>query len=548
MKLVKLFLVLHLLHTGQVQLAAENYRHSDSEWVLAKNTPSTAIKTNKLKQSLENDNLDSLGAVIYPGEDEERFRKWIIEILGKKDPAELGKLVTNAQWLFQSDKMLSLPIVQYLENLYTDMNTSILIEEADTLKIYLGNLDSNKILHNRFLITHSAGSTNLREYSSPYISDNLSLLGQAMHKAKNLHNTFIEGNGIIPRIHVKKHDSLITVHILPIASSDSIAIGGGLKTLFTLNMDSTLESIQLHLGYEIYPADTTRPFQYKTSTIERKWTEIDLAQYLLAQQKLKPSKTPAEDYNSVILKYIQENFVELINTIDSLKYFNGFQSDLMMKINDINIAKIGISNQIQTATDILSIQSRPLAHSNAPMLKPIIDTLKARLGKTQSLIEKNLKSLTHDKTLAELELFSNVWITKTPKEYSFVLKRKCFCSATFAGPFVVTIKDKEVIEVKHMKINQQKHKKKLNRIGGKNKFSIITHFGSFSLDGIIRETKSFINMHKPFIVEIDYNEIYGYPDKIKFDPNVFIQGDELTITVGELNIPSGSREKKSITK
>ena len=100
---------------------------------------------------------------------------------------------------------------------------------------------------------------------------------------------------------------------------------------------------------------------------------------------------------------------------------------------------------------------------------------------------------------------------------NFVLKRKCFCSAAFAGPFEVSINKREVKDIKHLKIDVSTSKKRINSIGAKNRFSVITHFGSYNLDGIIREVKSFIRLDKPHSIEIKYNETYGYPNKIQFE-------------------------------
>lgn len=103
------------------------------------------------------------------------------------------------------------------------------------------------------------------------------------------------------------------------------------------------------------------------------------------------------------------------------------------------------------------------------------------------------------------------WISQEIESYTFDLTISCYCPNEFLGPNRIHVQYGEIIEVNGEPYSESN-------------FSYPTIIELF---GFIQQQMAL----KPEVVEVRYNQRYGYPGRIYFDQSELISDDEMEYTL-----------------
>lgn len=119
------------------------------------------------------------------------------------------------------------------------------------------------------------------------------------------------------------------------------------------------------------------------------------------------------------------------------------------------------------------------------------------------------------------------WQSAQLKSYSYVIRRVCFCSTDYVGPFRVTVEGNDVT-VEYVDSSQPVSEEVLKSwfLGPMEK--VFKNIHEAIADGIDR-------------VDMDFDARYGYPTTVDFDYIADAIDDELRITISDFRVIDDGR-------
>ncbi len=471
---------------------------------------------------------------INPAEPGTKIRQFFSEAF-EKQGLNKDSLLSIGENLAWQDSMHALPIIQYMEALHPEYNSTLILRGSEVTIAYMGEWEPNTPLKNHALLKFQGQKISAAHMVPAYESEALSKLANAVMLSKQMNSGYIESHLAPYNTTCENINGDIFCYTLPAAFGDTALVGGGIKIILdsNLNESSAKKKILHPLLKNI--ALGAKTIAYSPPANIPGFSEVDYAQALIVRRMWLENKNGLKDLDSNIVHYIGKAYQELKQEIEKLSSQISSADSLRAHVKKVQIMRNRIFKKIDLAKDFSPRGALPPNSTAKPAFwEHKLDSLEVHTIKAKRQIQKTFQNQDREAELLALDSMATLWANAQPATYSYMLKRNCYCSATFVGPFAVQYQDGTLFDVKHKAIDERG--KVRNTIGGSRKFSTSLHFGAYDINSIFREIRKFIEYEKPHFFSVEYDSQYFYPKLVKIDPNIFTNGDEISLQIGKLNV------------